>query len=543
MDKKCLLRSTLSGTMQLRFFYVLCATFLSILAKAQIPAFQPGVLEVVLRPSAEANEVVSGGAASPVTPFQQIKLKYGVTYFQESFPGFENLSQFYTLKFTQLDKTELLIADLEKLEEVVHVERMPLAIMDIGAIPIDADGDNMWFLKKINIANWDQWKEMANKEIVIKIAIVDNGVRLNHEDLRDVIYRNPGEERWPNNGIDDDNNGYIDDYMGYDVADKDPNANPPLNRVTSSFFSHGTMVAGLSSASTDNGIGMASLGLNTRIIPVKCVSDVDTSDSYYWHAWEGVRYAIAAGAHIINCSWSQSSITPGQQAILDEAIERGIIIVASAGNQGKDKLSFPAAYEGVIAVGATNSNDQVWGRSNFGSYIDVMAPGDNIYTTNALSDNSYGIASGTSFSAPIVSGFIGLLLSQENNPQKVISVLKNGCDEIDIENPTKVGLMGSGRINIDRTLDLLKNGNPQSIRDFNSSREILLYPNPSTGIIRVAAETIIEELVVIDLSGKEVAHLTVNGNTADLTAYQLKGLHIVQVKNQDGVFTARVYFH
>lgn len=528
--------------MKLRFTYVFCAMILTVLAGAQTPAFHSGVLEVEMRGSADANEVVAGGASSPVTPFQQIKIKYGVTYFQASFPEFENLSRFYTLKFTEIDKTDALIADLQRLNEVVHVEKIPLAVMDIGAIPIDATGDNMWYLNKINIAGWDRWKDMANNnyDSIIKIAIVDNGVRLNHEDLKDVIYRNESE-RIPN-GVDDDNNGKIDDYMGWDVADNDNNANPPLHRVTSSFFSHGTMVAGLSSASTDNGIGIASLGLNTRIIPIKCVSDLDTSDAYYWHAWDGVRYAIASGADIINLSWSQGSLTPGQKAVLDEAMERGIIIVASAGNQGSNALAYPAAYDGVIAVGATTNTDEVWQHSNFGTYIDVMAPGDNIYTTTAKSDNSYGPGSGTSFSAPIVSGFIGLLLSQEKNPIKVISVLKNGCDEIDIENPNKIGLMGAGRINIDRTLDLLKNGNPQGVIDFNTNREILLFPNPSIGIVRVAAEMVIDELVVIDLSGKEVAHITVNGNTADLTAFQLKGLHIVQVKNQEGVFTARVYF-
>lgn len=535
--------------MKLRFASVLCAMIFMVLAKAQTPLFQPGVLEVEMRVSEDANEVVAGGASSPVTPFQQIKLKYGVTYFQESFPEFENLSRFYTLKFTELDKTDALIADLQKLNEVVHVAKIPLAVMDIGAIPVDAEGDNMWFLKKIiNVAGWDYWKEMANNnnKRIIKIAIVDNGVRLNHEDLRDVIYHNAVEEKYGRNGIDDDNNGKIDDFMGWDVADNDNNANPPLSRVTSSFFSHGTMVAGMSSASTDNdGIGIASLGLNTCIIPIKCVSDLDSSDAYYWHAWDGVRYAIAAGADIINCSWSQGSLTPGQQAILDEAIGKGIIIVASAGNVNPDdenpqKPVYPAAYEGVIAVGATTSEDKVWSQSRYGNFIDVMAPGENIYTTTAKSDNSYGSGSGTSFSAPIVSGFIGLMLSQKYDPQRVIAILKENCDEIDIENPTKIGLMGAGRINIDKTLKILLK--PEGLIDFNTNREISIYPNPSTGIIRVAAETVIEELVVIDLSGKEVAHLTVNGNTADLTAYQLKGLHIVQVKNQEGVFTARVYF-
>lgn len=532
-------------TMTLRFSCAFYAIFFILIANAQTENFLPGVLELKMRQSSYANEVVAGGAASPVTPFQQIKLKYGVTSFEKISTNFPSLANYYTLKFSEIHLTEQLIADLQKLNEVILVEQVPVITLDAGAIPIDASGDNMWYLTKINISGWDYWKDFAKTGDTIKIAIVDNAVRLNHEDLRDVICRNYGEV--PGNGIDDDNNGYIDDYMGFDVADMDPNANPPMHRLD--LFNHGTMVAGLSSASTDNGIGIASLGLNTRIIPVKCVKD-EAKSSTLVYAWEGVEYAIVAGADIINLSWSQLGLTERQKEILDLALSKGIIIVASAGNVGENidpgvaqVPVYPAAYEGVISVGATTNEDVVWSKSRYGTFIDVMAPGVNVYTTTAESDNSYGPASGTSFSAPIVSGFLGLLLSQDRNVERVIRYLKEGCDNINKVNSDKVGLMGAGRINIDRTLELLMNGGgPDGLIDLNQNREIIVFPNPSTGIVRVAAETVIEELVVIDLSGKEVARLTVNGNTADLTAYQLKGLHIIQVKNQEGMFTARVYF-
>lgn len=521
---------------QLFSVLAICLSFAQVIG--QNSDYQPGVLEVSFRSTNNANEVQSGANPNSITPFEQIKAKYGVTDFESAYPEFPTLKHFFTLRFTDIAHTEDLINDLKQLNEISTVDQLPLATLD-GAIPIDADGSNMWYLQKINRNGWDHWKEFEGTGRIIKIAIVDCGVRLNHEDIREILYKNPGEI--PDNGIDDDLNGYIDDVYGYDVSDKDGNANPPLHRVTENFFSHGTKVAGLSSASTNNGIGIASLGLNTRIIPVKCIPD-DSLDFIIWNAWDGMRYAIAAGADIINCSWSQRTLTEGQKAILNEAISRGIIIVASAGNHGGNNLSFPAAYDGVIAVGATNDADVVWTNSNYGSYIDVMAPGENIYTTTAASDHSYGFDSGTSFSAPIVSGFIGLLLSQENDPERVISILKKGCDEIDIENPGKEGLMGAGRINIDRTLELLMKGDPSGLINFNSPQGIVVFPNPSKGIVRVAPEIQMLELRVVDLSGREVARVQPMSNSADLREFHLRGLYIVQVQTNEGLRTARVSF-
>ena len=521
---------------QLLSVLAICLSFAQVIGQGA--DFQSGVLEISFRSTKDANEVQSGASPNPITPFQLLKEKYGVTVFETAYPEFPNLSRFYTLHFTDINRTEEFINELKLLPEVEGVDQIPVAVLD-GAIPIDADGSKMWFLQKINRNGWDFMKQIDGQGRIVKIAIVDCGVRLNHEDIRDILYKNPLEI--PNNRIDDDGNGYVDDVYGYDVADRDNNANPPLHRVTENFFSHGTKVAGLSSASTDNGVGISSLGLNTRIIPVKCIPD-DSLDIVIWNAWDGVRYAIAAGADIINCSWSQRTLTEGQRAILDEAISRGIIIVASAGNHGGNNLAFPAAYEGVLAVGATTNEDVVWTNSNYGSYIDVMAPGENIYTTTAASDNSYGFDSGTSFSAPIVSGFIGMLLSQENDPKKVISILKNGCDEIDIENPGKEGLMGAGRINIDRTIDLLVNGDPNGLLDFNKPQSINVFPNPTKGILRVSPEIQMLELRVVDLSGREVARLQPMSNSADLREFQLRGLYIVQIQTNEGLHTARVSF-
>lgn len=502
--------------------------------QAQTQHYLPGTLEVIIYTSKDAQEIVQGSQSSPQTTFDELKEKYGITYFELAYPEIPNLQQIYTLKFSDVEHTEELINELRLVKGIKNAEQIPIPVAD-GAIPPDAGGSNMWYLQRINQGGWDHWKDLQGVGRTIKIAIVDCGVRLGHEDIKDNLYVNE-KERDGRPGVDDDNNGYVDDVYGYDVADDDPNANPPLHRVTASFFSHGTKVAGLSSASTDNGVGIASLGLNTKIIPVKCIPN-DSLDDKLWYAWDGMRYALNAGADIINCSWSQGYLTDGQELLLNEILERGIVVVASAGNFGNTGEVFPAAYPGVVAVGATTNEDKVWTSSNYGSYIDVMAPGVNIYTTTAASDKSYGFDSGTSFATPIVSGFLGLLLSQNDDVDLVIDIMKRGCRDIDIENPGKEGMMGAGLINIDRTLQILlfetSVNTPQKLT-------INVYPNPNQGVLHFPEA--VQELTIVDLSGRVLVNMPLNGNQADLRDYHLKGLYILQVKTQEGVATARINF-
>ncbi|MBI1222979.1 MAG: S8 family serine peptidase [Bacteroidetes bacterium] len=520
---------------RVKLFLLACLT--GGLLQAQTDHYFPGVLEVAIYTSHDAQEVSSSAQSSSGTPFDVLVQKYSITYFDVMYPESPNLQELYLLKFSDLEHVQDLIDELYTVRGIKNVEQIPVPTLT-GAIPPDPGGANMWYFSKINQSGWEYWKDLEGKGKSIKIAIVDCGVRLSHEDIRDIVYINKNEI--PGDGIDNDDNGYIDDVKGYDVADKDNDANPPLNRVTSSFFSHGTKVAGLSSASTNNGVGIASLGLNTQIIPVKCIPN-DSLDNVLWYAWDGMRFAMNSGADIINCSWSQRSLTYGQQLLLDEIMSKGIIIVASAGNEGSTEDAYPAAYNGVIAVGATTSDDKVWSNSNFGSYIDVMAPGVNIFTTTAQSDNSYGYDSGTSFAAPIVSGFVGLLLSQENDPEMAVKLLKQGCDDIDIENPDKIGQMGAGRINIDKSLELMASGIKLGLSPVQN-KEVSVYPNPNTGIIHFRTEAGVQQFSIIDLSGRVLVQQNVQNNHADISGFQLKGLYIIQMQTEDGSATSRIYF-
>lgn len=494
-----------------------------------------GQLLVKVKTSQFDAEPMAGANANLESPIQKIIREYGITSFEIKYPNVDYLREYYHVNFTDTLRTEELIQELQTSKEVELVERVPL-IMANGAIPPDAEDPKMWHLHKINQQGWDYWQQLNGKGRIVKIAIVDDGVRTTHEDLRDVIYKRPGEI--PGNRIDDDLNGYVDDVVGYDVADNDNDPNPPAD-ASNSHFSHGTRVAGLASASTDNGKGIASLGLNTRIVPIKCVSSEGPSSDYQ-HVWKGMIYAIQAQVDIINCSWSQYYLGDDEKRILNEILANKIIVVASAGNWEEEVPMYPAAYEGVLAVGATNSNDQVWSGSNFGEFIDVMAPGVQMFSTTATFDDSYDYGNGTSYAAPVVSGFLGLILSQVDDPDKAIEILKRGCMEIDIENPDKIGKMGAGRIDIDRTLKILIEG-LQGVH-LNKANSIQVYPNPTKGIVHFPADFYATEMRVYDLSGKEVAHINAPGTQVDLREYQLNGMHILHIQSDEGLFIARVLF-
>lgn len=441
------------------------------------------------------------------------------------------LSNIYRIEITEKERTEELMNALRWLPTTDYVEQVPAMYLDEDAF-VPGDLENLWYLNKINMTEaWD----LINTGNRIRVAVVDNAVRISHEDISDNLWTNPKEI--PGNGLDDDQNGYIDDIHGFDVADNDNNPNPPA-KASNTYFTHGTHVAGLTSASTNNSKGIASVGINTEIISVKVVSDNETDDYRLMYATEGIIYAVEAGADVINLSWGSYTSSKTQEMAINYAIDNGCIIVASAGNNSSANSYYPAAYPGVIAVGATDDNDFKAAFSNYGNYIDVMAPGKNIYSTLAGSDNSYGYMSGTSMAAPIVSGFIGLILSQSDiypvKRQDVLALIKKGCDNIDLENYDYIGQMGGGRINVDRTLLYMKNPS-LSITEQEDKLEVKVYPNPSDGIITIDRPVQDIAVEVLDMSGRQVFSEPVAETLLDLRTLHLQGMYLVKVSNTTGL--------
>ncbi len=462
------------------------------------------------------------------SPLNALVPVYGLDSLYWPFRGYnQSLDQIYRLVFTEIQLTTALISALETIPEIEYVEQVPL-YKNEALLPNDFH-PNQWHLTKINAeAVWN----ISQGSGQVVIAIVDNGALLNHEDLASNIWVNPGEI--PNNGLDDDLNGFRDDIHGFDVADNDNNPNPPPGINNNSGFVHGTHCAGIASAVTNNGKGIASIGFNVKIMAVKCTRN-NGDERILSHAYEGVFYAMRAGADIISMSFGGEGFSVTGQSIINAAHNTGKVLIAAAGNENVNIQFFPAAFPNVIAVGATDFNDQKASFSNFGTWIDLMAPGVAIFSTLAGSVNSYGNSSGTSMACPLVAGLAGLILSERPNftPAQVKQALMNGCDNISLLNPGFSGQIGVGRINAFKTLSLISG---TSSPEINSSFDV--YPNPFHDEVRIFTNEIKQRdltIEVFDRMGKSVFYAKKNmtQNEIQLSLRDLSsGIYFLQMKNK-----------
>jgi len=323
----------------------------------------------------------------------------------------------------------------------------PDYLAHFASVPDDPRYSEQWGLSKIAVEGaWDQTSGSPN----VVIAVIDSGIDLTHEDLSPNLWINPGEV--PGNSLDDDNNGFIDDIQGWNFVD--------INNNVQDFIGHGSLVAGVAAARSNNTLGIAGICGNCRVMPVK-VSQVSGIANYSDIA-AGVAYATQKGADVINISLGGYSNSNTLRNAIQAAVDQNISVVAGAGNDNSSNLFYPAAYDSVIGVSGTDQDDHKTASSNFGSWVDVSAPGVDILSTT-LGD--YNLASGTSFSAPFVSGNIGLLLSLHSDwtPAMIRSQLMHTADEIDGLNPDYEGMLGAGRLNATQAMQ-----NPEPILQYQS---------------------------------------------------------------------------
>jgi hypothetical protein len=283
--------------------------------------------------------------------------------------------------------------------------------------------------------------EIEKGDTNIVIGITDWGLELTHPDLSGNIKYNHED---PIDGIDNDNDGYVDNYYGWDMGCND---NDPTGVII-----HGTYVSGCSSATTDNGTGVSGSGFKCKFIHVK-VADANNFGS---RCYESVVYAADHGCSVINCSWG-STFYQGQygQDVMNYAvINRDAVVVAAAGNNSNDLWVYPASYDNVLSVGGTRKGDTIWAGSTYGYQVDLFAPGQGVWTTSP--GGSYDWSSGTSFASPLVAGVAGLLRSHfpSLNALQIDAQLRAGCDNIDTVpfNIPYAGKLGSGRVNAYRSL-------------------------------------------------------------------------------------------
>ncbi|MBU0519401.1 S8 family serine peptidase [bacterium] len=303
----------------------------------------------------------------------------------------------------------------------------------------------------------------------VQVGIIDGGVNFVHPDLAPNIWINPGEDLNGNriiepseeDSVDNDSNGYIDDFWGWDWIDLDssavwPGEDPgPPDNDPSDFDGHGTHCAGDACAASNNLEGVASPGFHTQIMALRAGYMSASGQGYVdlLAAVQAVYYAIANGAEVLSMSFGGTGVVPFFQSALQTANDNGLVLVAAAGNDGSSMIQYPAGYDVVNAVAATAEGDILADFTNYGSWITYCSPGEGIFSTVI---DGYGNMSGTSMAAPVAAGTAALVkaLMPEWNSQDVGIWLAYTADNIDAQNPGYVGQMGGGRINAQQAVDL-----------------------------------------------------------------------------------------
>ncbi len=341
-----------------------------------------------------------------------------------------DLSLIYEFKYEGNFVVEDVINAVYELGLVQYAE--PDYIAHLFYTPNDSLISTQWHLSTIKAYQaWDLDKGDTN----VVIAIIDSGADLDHPDFIDQFKYNYADNNA--DGVDDDGDGYIDNYLGWDFDGDDNNT-----QILGS--DHGVHVAGCASPSTDNVDGVAGAGFACKILPIKAGDGGTIAFGY-----QGIAYAADHGASVINCSWGGPGGGQAGQDVIDYAtINNDALVVAAAGNDAVEDLFYPASFNYVLNVASTAQNDTKSGFSNYGYDIDVCAPGSNIYATL---NNTYGYNSGTSMASPVAAGCVALVRSYFSNLDALQAgeQLKVMCDDIyPVNNSAYADKLGSGRVNI-----------------------------------------------------------------------------------------------
>jgi subtilisin family serine protease len=366
-----------------------------------------------------------------------------------------DLTRYFLVEFDRAINLNKILAAFTKLAEIELAEK-DIVIKKFFAAPNDSRYQYQWYLPHIEAPSG--WNIQTGEAGVI-LAVVDFGVKYDHEDLEGNIWKNQPELNGIPN-IDDDGNGFIDDIYGWDFSGDN---NEPMDEV-----GHGTHIAGIAAAATNNGTGVAGIAggwYPASGCKIMCIKIAGQTSSLTMVA-QGFQYAADNGASVINISsWVRYA------AVIEDAVQyainNGVLIVSAAGNEDRDCCNNPDSYylalrDEPIIVAASDDSDvrwydhsspipSDWAGSNYGSCVDVSAPGENIWSTYI---SGYNNLTGTSMAAPVVTGIAGLLKSERPDWDwvKLRMAIINSCEPIDHLNPGFEGKLGEGRVNVYKAL-------------------------------------------------------------------------------------------
>lgn len=348
-----------------------------------------------------------------------------------------DFSNIYKIKLPAGADVIRAVNEILKLDDIIYAE--PYFVNELLYTPNDPNIGSQNHLPVIHAKEaWD----LERGDSTIVIGMVDTGVDMDHPDLGNIAYN----ENDPVNGVDDDQDGYIDNYFGWDLGDKDNDPNADGN-------GHGSLSTGVASARTNNHTGIAGVGFKSKYLPVKVLK---TSTNRLVNSYEGIIYAAEHGCKVINLSWG--GVYPWfqyGQDVINYAVEvHDAVVVAAAGNTPEELDFYPASFDNVLSVGATDVNDNKAGFSTYSYKIDVMAMGNGTYTTNNAGGYTRGY--GTSFAAPQVAGAAALVRARYPNlsARQVMEQIRISSDDIYGigSNMDYYGMLGNGRLNVYQAL-------------------------------------------------------------------------------------------
>lgn len=344
----------------------------------------------------------------------------------------------------------------------------------------------------------EAWEITTGSESVI-VAVLDSGIKPDHPEFSGRLWQNKNEI--DGNDIDDDHNGYTDDVHGWNMT--------VSNADIRDHAGHGTHVAGIIGASGNNTIGYAGVDWKCKLMICKVLED-NLSGYYSWWV-EAIHYAVDQGADIINMSLGGTDYSRTLEDAIAYARSRDVLVIASMQNYNSAVPYYPAGYAAVLAVGATDPNDQRsksfsgsgYG-SNYGDHLDIVAPGNYIYGLSHTSDTNYDVFfSGTSQAAPLVSGIAALVrshdpeISADEVEQRILASAEDGVGDALEDTPGWDQYYGYGRVNAYRALTVTTSE--------NKLYRLSVYPNPSHGEVTITLDqrrSMPAELTILSITGQ-----------------------------------------